>query len=155
MRHKRAFAAGMVVLAVAGVAAQQSRRAKPDDQVAQSLIAMERQWAEEECKHTLAIRTILADDFEGTSPSGTRYTKTQALSEAEASKETGRDCLLHGADVHFFGDSIAVAYGSESWVAKAADGADQKHCLVWTDTWLKRKGVWQIVAAQDMPLECK
>jgi len=47
--------------------------------------------------------------------------------------------------VGFFGDSIAIAYGEESAI-KAKDGKETKHCLIWTDTWLKRAGKWQIVA---------
>jgi len=27
--------------------------------------------------------------------------------------------------------------------------------LTWTDTWLRRREIWQIVAAQDMPTETK
>lgn len=27
--------------------------------------------------------------------------------------------------------------------------------LAWTDTWLKRKGKWQIVAAQDNVVACQ
>ena len=149
-------AASIAVLAVAAAAvAQQARWATANDQIAQSLIAMERQWAEESCTHKLVVQTLLADDFEGTSPEGKRYTKSQAIAYAESSKEVARDCLLNNVDVHFFGDSIAIAYGSESWTTRADNGTDQKRCLIWTDTWLKRNGTWQIVAAQDMPFACK
>jgi hypothetical protein len=51
--------------------------------------------------------------------------------------------------VRFFGDSIAIAYGAESSVIKDSNGKATKRCLIWTDTWLKRAGKWQIVAAQD------
>jgi hypothetical protein len=46
-------------------------------------------------------------------------------------------------------------YGSDSAVRKAKDGIEKSDCLIWTDTWLKRDGKWQIIAAQDMPLDCK
>jgi hypothetical protein len=59
------------------------------------------------------------------------------------------------AKVHFFGGKIALVYGSESSVTKAADGKESALTLVWTDTWLKRNERWQIVAAQDMPADCK
>jgi Domain of unknown function (DUF4440) len=135
-----------------GAVAQEGRWAASSDPVAQSLIAMERAWAEQDCTHKVVVDTILADDFEGTSPEGKRYTKAQAVSKAKASTEKARDCLLNRVDIHFFGDSIAVAYGSESWNT-LADGKELKSCLVWTDTWLKRGGVWRIVAAHDM--RCK
>jgi hypothetical protein len=47
-----------------------------------------------------------------------------------------------------------MAYGSESAVSKAKDGKETKRCLIWTDTWLKRAGKWQIVAAQDTGIPC-
>jgi hypothetical protein len=50
--------------------------------------------------------------------------------------------------VRFFGDSIAIAYGAESRIRKAEDGKEARRSQVWTDTWLKRNGQWQIVAAQ-------
>ena len=56
--------------------------------------------------------------------------------------------------MRFFGDSIAIAYGAEGAVSKAKDGKETKHCLIWTDTWLKRAGKWQIVAAQDTNIPC-
>ena len=57
--------------------------------------------------------------------------------------------------MRFFGDSIAIAYGAESAVSKAKDAKETKRCLIWTDTWLKRAGKWQIVAAQDTNIPCK
>src|SRR4029453_9192540 len=154
MKVEGVGAAALLAWGVAvGAVAQEGRWAASSDPVAHSLIAMERAGAEQDCTHKVVVDTILADDFEGTSPEGKRYTKAQAVSRAKASTEKARDCLLNSVDVHFFGDSIAVAYGSESWIILAADGQELKSCLVWTDTWLKRAGVWQIVAAQDTP--CK
>jgi hypothetical protein len=37
---------------------------------------------------------------------------------------------------------------------KGKDGKEFLRCLVWTDTWLKRDGKWQIIAAQDVVVEC-
>jgi hypothetical protein len=55
----------------------------------------------------------------------------------------------------FFGDKIAVVYGSENAIRKTPDGQEHTRTLIWTDTWLKRNGSWQIVAAQDMPADGK
>lgn len=46
--------------------------------------------------------------------------------------------------VRFFGDT-AVAQGSETWTKKGG----KRGKFVWTDTWIKRAGCWQIVNAQD------
>jgi hypothetical protein len=66
-----------------------------------------------------------------------------------------RDCRLEGATVHFFGDATAVIYGSERFTTDVSGGGELTRCLVWTDTWLKRGGIWQIIAAQDMWADCK
>jgi len=43
-----------------------------------------------------------------------------------------------------------MIYGSETSVRKAKDGKEFERTLIWTDTWLKRNGKWQIIAVQDM-----
>ena len=95
---------------------------------------------------------MIADDFQGTSPSGRRYDKNKAITAD--TKALSRDCQLGEVKVRFFGDSIAIAYGAESAVSNAKDGKEIKRCLIWTDTWLKRAGKWQIVAAQDTGIPC-
>ena len=57
--------------------------------------------------------------------------------------------------VRFIGDNLAIVYGSESAILKTSSGKETTRSLVWTDTWLKRNGKWQIVAVQDMPAERK
>lgn len=146
---------GIALVLVGGAYAQQARWAPADDETAKAMIEMERGWAEENCTGKSVEHTLLADDFQGTSPGGARYTKSQAIREAESPRKPGRDCRLGDVAIHFFGDSIAVAYGSESSIETTKDGSDRKQCLVWTDTWLKRNGTWQIVAAQDMLSDCK
>jgi hypothetical protein len=65
---------------------------------------------------------------------------------------------MYEVNVHFFaffGDSMAILYGSESAVHVEADGRKHTVKLTLPDTWLKRHGTWQIVAAEDMPSELK
>jgi len=52
---------------------------------------------------------------------------------------------LNDVKIRFYGDS-AVAQGNESWERKN----DERGRFVWTDTWLRRNGRWQIVAAEDL-----
>ena len=66
-----------------------------------------------------------------------------------------RDCRLDDAKVRFFGDSLAIIYGSERALRTDKDGKEAMRCLVWTDTWLKREGKWEIIAAQDTAVPCK
>ena len=134
--------------------AQESRWANADDATARSLINYERLWAESDCTHNGIEKKILAEDFQGTAPDGSRYSKKQATTEfAGGSSEEA--CEMYEVTVHFFGDAMAILYGSESAVHIETDGRRHKVKLTWTDTWLKRHGIWQIVAAQDMPTETK
>ena len=55
----------------------------------------------------------------------------------------------------FFGENLAIIYGSEHAIGKDKTHPDAKQCQVWTDTWLKRDGKWRIVAAQDNKVDCK
>ena len=90
---------------------------------------------------------MIADDFQGTATDGHRYDKAEAI--ATDPKVVARDCQLGQVKVRFFGDSIAIAYGAENRIRKAAGGKEARRCQVWTDTWLKRNEQWQIIAAQD------
>ena len=49
--------------------------------------------------------------------------------------------------VRFYGDA-AVAQGSETWERRS--GEPRKGRFVWTDTWIRRDGVWKIVASEDL-----
>jgi len=117
------------------------------------MIQMEREWAEDGCTQKPVGVAFLADDFQGTAPGGERYDKAEALKRDASLKE--RDCRLDDAKVRFFGDSVAIIYGSERALRTDKDGKEAMRCLVWTDTWLKRRGKWEIVAAQDTAVPCK
>ena len=77
---------------------------------------------------------------------------------AERIEEKGphiaHDCGLDETKVRFFGDSIALVYGSEHALGKDKSQPGAKVCQVWTDTWLKRGGKWQVVASQDNRVPC-
>lgn len=154
-RIKLALAGVALVMIIVGANAQQGKWAATSDETAKSLVDMERQWAEAGCTQGGIVQSILADDFQGTAPDGTRYSKSEAIEGEKTSKTQFRECRLNDAKVHFFGDNIAIVYGSESAIRKTPDGKEHTGTLIWTDTWLKRNGSWQIVAAQDMPADCK
>lgn len=135
--------------------AQQGRWAAPTDASAQQIISWERQWAEEACTPKGIAQTILADDFQGTSTDGKRYSKSEEVESNKPGKVQARGCRLNDAKVRFFGDNIALVYGAESSLRKSRDGKESRKCQVWTDTWLRRNGKWQIVSAQDTQVGCK
>ena len=125
-----------------------------EDKAAKWMTEQETAWAEMECGHPSILADLLADDFTGTSPKGERYSKKQAMNKAAAGAARATDCRLLQADVRFFGASTAIIYGSETAVEASSDGKPQRYCLIWTDTWLKRGGKWQIAAAQDTLFKC-
>jgi hypothetical protein len=134
--------------------AQQSHWASADDKTAKYIIEMERKWAEGVCVDNGVVASLLADDFQGTSTGGVRFTKADELKD-EKGAHTAHDCGLDDAKVRFFGDSVALVYGSEHAVGKDKSQPNAKVCQVWTDTWLKRADTWQIIASQDNRVECK
>jgi len=133
---------------------QQSHWASADDKTAQYIIGQERKWNEGICVNNGVVAGLLAEDFQGTSTAGARFTKADELRDEKGAR-TAHDCGLDEARVHFFSDSVALVYGSEHSVGKDKSEPNAKVCQIWTDTWLKRGGQWQIVASQDNRVPCR
>jgi hypothetical protein len=134
--------------------AQQSHWASDDDKTAKYIVDMERKWAEGVCVDNGVVASLLAEDFQGTSTQGARFKKVDELKDEKGAR-TAHDCGLDEAKVHFFGDNLAVVYGREHAVGKDKSQPSAKVCQVWTDTWLKRSGKWQIIASHDNRVKCK
>jgi hypothetical protein len=132
--------------------AQESRWGSPDEDTVKFMKTVEAKWASSACSPQPDLKDFIADDFQGTSTKGQRYGKEEAITSD--TKSMSRDCELGEVKVRFFGDSLAIAYGAESSMVKEDKGQETKRCQVWTDTWLKRSGKWQIVAAQDTVIPC-
>ncbi len=120
----------------------------------QRMIEQERAWAVMACGGKWVASELLADDFEGTAPNGGRYVKPAGQPTYDQNTKWSTDCRLDEADVRFFGSSVAVVYGKESKTVALPDGKHERRCLVWTDSWLRRNGKWQIIAAQDNRIAC-
>jgi hypothetical protein len=90
-----------------------------------------------------AIQRCIADDYRGFSSRGTLSTKASLL---EPSEPAGKAAGLYYAKPRFMNGTTAIVQGEEWWQPK--DGSGKKH-LIWTDVWMFRKGLWQIVASQD------
>ena len=151
--HLMCLATCLVIL-ITAAQAQPSHLAAPDDKTAKFMIDMERKWAEGVCTNNGVVADLLADDFQGTNTHGGRYTKEDELRD-EKGPRSARGCALDDAKVRFFGENVAIIYGSEHAIGKDKAHPDAKVCQVWTDTWLKRNGKWQIAAAQDNKIDCK
>jgi hypothetical protein len=161
MRHRISHLLCLVtciVVATTTAHAQSSHWAKPDDKTAKFMIDMERKWAEGVCTNNGVVSELLADDFQGTNTRGERYNKEDELHD-EKGPHSAHGCALDDARVRFFssasGENVAIIYGSEHALGKDKTHPDAKVCQVWTDTWLKRNGKWQIAAAQDNKIDCR
>lgn len=123
----------------------------PANSIVRHITEVETLWSDTNCGSAQAkLKAAVAPDFQGTSPRGMRYGRSMALGSG-----ANRDCHLQQIKVHFFADSLAVVYGNESYMANKKDGPERKVCLAWTDTWLRRQGEWQIIAAQDNTVRCR
>jgi ketosteroid isomerase-like protein len=112
------------------------------------IIESERQWAESVASgDTSPVERFLADDFVGVDTDGTLYDKSKAIAEMRAGAKEYISNHLKDVKVRLYGEA-AVAQGSESWVRRTETPLRGR--FVWTDTWIKRNGNWQIVAAEDL-----
>ena len=106
----------------------------------------ESDWAESVATNDVAVlERILADDFVGVDIDGSHYSKASAMKDYRSGPSSFLSNHLNEVEIRFYGDT-AVAQGNESW--KKKDGTVGR--FVWTDTWVKRDGKWQIVAAEDL-----
>jgi hypothetical protein len=136
----------VLALMAAAVSAQAADKC-PSRQAAQAYIKQsEARWAEQSVTNDMSvIREIIADDYIGVSSASRVVTKEAMLKDFSDDFVSNR---IDYVDIHFFGDSLAVAQGKENWELKGG----KLGSYIWTDTWLCRNGRWQIIASQDTPL---
>ena len=110
------------------------------------IIESERQWAESVASgDTGPVERILANDFLGVDPKGNLYDRAKMISDTREAPKFFISNRLNRVKVRFYGDT-AIAQGSESWERRTGE----RGRFVWTDTWIRRSGRWQIVAAEDL-----
>ena len=131
----------VVVVCLCDCGAQRNRK-----EAERYIIDSEHQWAESVATgDTSAIERILADDFIGVDPKGRLYTKQQMIDETRNAPKYFVSNRLNDVKVRFY-RRMAIAQGSETWEKRSGE----RGRFVWTDTWLRRYGRWQIVAAEDL-----
>ncbi len=121
---------------------------KPSQSIDREIAGLENEWAE--CFRTgnpKAAEQFIAEDFIGISSKASRYSKQEALREIIASKGVYRSFAATDITVRVYGET-AIAQGKDIWVL--AKGSQKQGTSIWTDTWIRRNGQWQIVAAQDI-----
>ena len=117
-----------------------------EKEIQRYIVESERQWAESAASgDTATVERILADHFLGVDPKGRLYTKAEMIAKHADSPNYFVSNHLNEVKVRFFGET-AVAQGQESWERRTGE----RGRFVWTDTWVRRNGKWQIVAAEDL-----
>ena len=154
MDYVRGCAVPVGVALTVGWAAAADAPVHPDAATTAWMIGQAKAWAEQACGGKWVISDLLAEDFRGTSPKGMRYGKPSGEPEPDPKTQWSTDCRLDEAEVRYFSADVAVMYGAESKTVALPDGKQERRCLVWTDTWLRRTGKWQVIAVQDNRVEC-
>jgi ketosteroid isomerase-like protein len=104
----------------------------------------EQDWVESGANaDTAAVKRCLADDFLGVNIDGSRYDKANEISNIQSHRNEFKSNRLGEVKVRFYGDA-AVAQGTEVWEKRTGE----RGRFVWTDTWIRRNNLWQIVAAE-------
>ena len=107
-------------------------------------------WAESVATNDASVlQRIMADDCVWVLD-GEVWNKARAVADAKKGPGDFLSDHLDYAHVRLFGDT-AVVQGSETWMRKGG----RKGRFVWTDTWVRRNGLWQIVQAQDISVAIK
>jgi hypothetical protein len=151
-----AWAGAIIAMAMAGPAAAEKPAPGPrpvtipgDPAALRYIIEGEDQWAQSLATGaTTDVDRILAPDFLGVAPDGTLYGKAEAIEETRAGPAQFLSNHANEVKVRFYGDT-AVAQGSETWQRRARPPPMHGR-YIWTDTWVRRRGKWQIVAAEDL-----
>ena len=138
----------LLVLAFSATAVDAQSKTKEVKPGAVELIRLENAWATGLVKRDGSLfDKLLAPKFVYTEDDKLMR-RAQVLHDITAGTDTVTAARNDGMEVHQFGSSTAVVTG---WliVEGRGKGGAFTHRYRFTDTWVKRKGSWQIVAAQD------
>lgn len=141
-------AASLSTSMVSALAAQQSKTAQPSASAdARAVLALEDAWAAAAVKRDAAtFRRLLAPGFVYTEDARTQ-TGDELVHDIVAGSDTLTEARNEALKVHPFGTTIVVT----GWLVMRGHGGGKpfERRYRFTDTWLKRNGQWQIIAAQD------
>ena len=114
--------------------------ATDDNAMREALIKLAKEWIDaEDRRDGAALDRLLADDFVGTAPSGTKVTKKMVVPDP---KGKGGGLSFTGDDfvARTYGE-MGVVFGNGTWKAK------DQGTLCFTLAFVKRADRWQIVSA--------
>jgi ketosteroid isomerase-like protein len=120
-----------------------------DKTIEGTLVKMENDWEGVSLtKDTSTLDRILASDYVGTSPTGKVRNKEEQIAEAKRDTDQYTSATNSDMKVHIYGPDIAVVTGGYTEIGSDQHGKPFTRYSRWTDTYVKRKGLWQCVASQ-------
>jgi hypothetical protein len=138
----------LIVTALAPVAEAQRGKAVGDVHVEAELFKLEDSWAAGLVRRDGALfQRLLAPGFVYTEDDKL-MTRDVLLREITSGTDTVTAARNDGMQAHLFGESTAIVTGWLIINGRGPGGAFTRR-FRYTDTWVRLKGNWQIVAAQD------
>ena len=117
------------------------------DEIEQTLLKMENEWAQVDVTNDRSVfQRIIAPDFVSTSRSG-KFLRSRQEWVADWEYEGVKVATNSDMKVHIYADNVAVVTGVDTTTGTDKEGKEWMHQDRTTDTWVKRNGVWQCVAA--------
>jgi ketosteroid isomerase-like protein len=142
-------AALLSVLAPADAAVPESIRAE----ITGTLRSLEDQWIGVYATHDLSVlHRIIADDFVATLADGAMRRKREHIESYKADFESIAAVSSSEIEVHVYQADAAVVTGLYVATLREPKGATPGRYR-FTDTWLKRGGVWRCVATHENKLD--
>ena len=158
---KRIFIIALLIIAMAALALGQARGkggasrnnagSRSAGSADQALKSLERQWSEAfKDRNQQALGRLLANDFIFTDDDGQVYNKSQYI-DAVMKVIKVDSYNIDEITTRTYGDTGIVA---GRWTGKfTVDGRDASGAFRFTDTFVKRQGRWQAIAAQDTRIQ--
>lgn len=136
----------LTLLAVAAPAVSDAARTH----ITRTLAGLEADWIAVYASHDLApLEQLIADDFVATLADGTLRRKREHIESYKADFESLASVTSADVEVHVYANDVAVVTGL--YVATLKDGGPPGRYR-YTDTWLKRGGVWRCIATHENAL---
>ena len=144
---KRLIATPWIMVMCAGMALAQ-KSAASGNAAEKELKQIENAWTDaQKTRNVEGLRDILADDWVGLGWDGEMSDKAKALADLKSSGNSLDNIEMGPMKVRIFGNT-AVVTGSN--IEKSTEhGKDSSGRYIWTDVFVKQKGMWRAVASQS------
>ena len=143
---KRVSVIAFLILASSLALSQAKSKKQNYDEIERTLLRMENEWAQVDVTNDRSVfQRIIATDFVSTSRSG-KFLGSRQEWVADWEYEGVKTATNSDMKVHIYADNMAVVTGIDTTTGTDKEGKEWTHQDRFTDTWVKRNGVWRCVA---------